>query len=231
MTVPSTLAGTRSDVGRHDAPVRSGADQPPTSRRTFLQLATASGVLLAAAACSDSPTAPTSQALVSLPLKNDTDVLKFALFLELLEADFYTKAVASGKLGGAVASLAASVKAHETTHVSALQSALGSLAFGASDVSFDFGTSLTSQATFLATAQTLEETGVAAYLGALGAIQSRALRVTAGSIFTIEARHAAAFRAFNNSASGPVPAAFEAPKTPEQIVAIVQGTGFVKKGL
>lgn len=204
-----------------------------TSRRRFLEFAGVSGITVAAmAACKSDSTAPSSSgALVSLPLASDTDVLRFALFLELLEADFYTKAVASGALTGAVASLAASVKAHETTHVATLQSALGAKAFGMADVAFDFGAAFATQASFLATAQTLEETGVSAYLGALGAIQSRPLRVTAGSIFTIEARHAAAFRAMNNSAAGPVPAAFEAPRTPEQVVAVVKATGFVKKGL
>ncbi|MGH7592867.1 MAG: ferritin-like domain-containing protein [Gemmatimonadales bacterium] len=223
----------RSGAASLEQPFVSPASPAMPSRRQFLLVAGGASATMALAACSSSPgmTPPLPTAVVTLPLQSDTDILKFALFLELLESDFYNKAVASGVLSGGVAALAASVKAHENTHVGALQSALGTAAFHASDVSFDFGASLATQSSFLATAQALEETGVSAYLGALGSIQSRALRVTAGSIFTIEARHAAAFRAYNNSATGPVPAAFEVPKTPAQIVAIVQGTGFVKKGL
>ena len=209
--------------------------QPPehgTSRRGFL--ATVGSVaLLSAVACSDDSTGPNppGSAVLTLPLQSDTDVLKYALFLELLEEDFYIKAVQSGNLSGAVATLAASVRDHESAHVDALQSALGNSAFGSDDVGFDFGNAFATQANFLATATVLEQTGVGAYLGAIGLIQSKALRTTAGSIFTIEARHAAAFRAYANSAGGPVPNAFESAVSPEMTVNAVVATGFVIKGL
>lgn len=210
-----------------------------TSRRNFLGrsgavlgvAAVGSLATLMAACKDDAVTSPKGKAVVTLPLTSDTDILKFALFLELLEADFYTKAVASGVLSGAVATLATSIRDHEKTHVAALTTALGTSAFGTADVSFNFGSSLATQGSFLATAQTLEATGVGAYLGALGSIQSRSLRTTAGSIFTIEARHLAAVRAFNNAPGGPVPAAFETGMTPAAVVAAVVGTGFVTKGL
>lgn len=203
----------------------------PEGRRTRRDFLTIAGTMaaLAVTACSDN-NSPSTGAVVTLPLASDSDILKFALFLELLEADFYTQAVASGVLTGGVATLAASVKAHETAHVAALQAALGSAAFTASDVGFDFKTSFGSQASFLATAETLEMTGVQAYLGALPSITDCATRTTAGSIYTIECRHYAAFRAYNGEAA-PVPSAFETPMTPEQIVASVQATGFVTKGL
>ncbi|MGH7657034.1 MAG: ferritin-like domain-containing protein, partial [Gemmatimonadales bacterium] len=174
---------------------------------------------------------PPEGPVVTLPLQSDTDVLKYALFLELLEEDFYIKAVQSGNLSGNVSTLATSVRDHESAHVDALQAALAGEAFGSGDVGFDFGDSFSTQANFLATAQTLEQTGVGAYLGAIGLIQSKALRTTAGSIFTIEARHTAAFRAYNNASGGPVPAAFESPVTPELTVDAVVATGFVIKGL
>lgn len=208
-----------------------------TSRRAFLTsagkgLAVAGTMGMVMAACGDNSTGlAASPAVVKLPLQSDTDILKFALFLELLEADFYTKAVASGILSGAVATLATSIRDHEVVHVSALQAALGAASFGKADVGFDFGTSLANQGSFLATAQTLEQTGVGAYLGALGSIQSRTTRTTAGSIFTIEARHLAAIRVFNNAPGGPVPNAFETPMTPQAVVNAVIGTKFVTKGL
>ncbi len=221
---------SRGPVLGLDARIITPADGPP-GRRHFLKLSGAVAAL-AVLGCGDDNTGPAGGgAVVTLPLQSDTDIFKFALFLELLEADFYNKALATGVLTGGVAALATSVSAHENTHVDTLQSALGAAAFDENDVAFDFGTSFASQANFLATAQVLEETGVSAYLGALPSIQSRANRTTAGSIYTIEARHAAAFRAYNNASGGPVPAAFAAPMTPENVVAAVQATGFVKKGL
>jgi hypothetical protein len=189
--------------------------------------------MLGALGCSDDPTGPDPMGdpLVSLPLASDTDVLKYALFLELLEEDFYIKAVQSGALSGGVLTLATSVRDHESAHVDAIQGALGAQAFGSDDVAFDFGDAFASQANFIATATVLEQTGVGAYLGAIGLIQSKALRTTAGSIFTIEARHTAAFRAYGNATGGPVPNAFESPVTPAATIAAVAATGFVTKGL
>ncbi|MEO6057246.1 MAG: ferritin-like domain-containing protein [Gemmatimonadales bacterium] len=222
-TIPGPVAGANLFA--------SAAAGSPPSRRRFFAVSGAAAAL-AVLGCSDNNGPGTSGgAVVTLPLQSDTDILKFALFLELLEADFYTKAVASGVLSGGVSTLATSVRNHETTHVDALQAALGSASFGENDVAFDFGSSFANQTNFLATAQLLEETGVSAYLGALPSIQSKAVRTTAGSIFTIEARHAAAFRAYNNASGGPVPAAFTMPMTPAEVVAAVQGTGFVTKGL
>ncbi len=220
-------------------PPASGQPDPATgrrpllaSRRSFLTLA-GSATALAALGCSDDGTGPSmpGEAVVSLPLRTDMDVLKYALFLELLEEDYYVKAVQSGVLSGAVLTLATSVRDHESAHVDALQSALGSAAFGSDDVAFDFGNAYANQANFLATATVLEQTGVGAYLGAIGLIQSKALRTTAGSIFTIEARHTAAFRAYANAGGGPVPNAFESPMTPEATVNAVVATGFVTRGL
>jgi hypothetical protein len=209
-----------------------------TSRRGFLKFAGRAGLgaagtvaLLAAACKSDHTMGPAAGAVVSLPLQSDTDILKFALFLELLESSFYVRAVAGGALTGPVLSLATSIRDHENAHVAALQAALGSSSFGTADVGFDFGASTSSQASFLSTSQALEGTGVGAYLGALASISSKSLRTTAGSIFTIECRHYAAVRAFNNAAGGSVAAAFATPMTPAAVVAAVQATGFVTKGL
>ncbi|MEP6779647.1 MAG: ferritin-like domain-containing protein [Gemmatimonadaceae bacterium] len=200
----------------------------------YAGLATAGtlGVLIASACSSDKTTNPiVYPAVISLPLTSDTDILKFALFLELLESDFYTKAVASGVLSGPVATLCASIQRHEAAHVAALQAALGANAFTANDVGFNFGTALASQASFLATSQTLEMTGVGAYLGALPSISSKAVRTTAGSIFTMECRHYSAIRVFNNAPGGPVPNAFETGVPAATVLAAVKSTNFVTKGL
>lgn len=201
----------------------------PTSRRTFVKWSGATAAALAVGACGDDNNNNNPTPVLTLPLQNDTDIFNFALFLELLERDFYTQATASGKLSGNILDLAGAIQQHESDHVDAIKGKLGSAAIDESKVEFNFGTSLDTQASFLATAQTLEETGVAAYLGAIGMITSKANRRTAGSIFTIEARHAAAIRTYNNAA--PVPNAFESGKSPADIVAAVKATGFVTKGL
>ncbi|MFN2421535.1 MAG: ferritin-like domain-containing protein [Gemmatimonadota bacterium] len=205
------------------------------SRRRFLKWSGATVVVAGAGIACDDDNGPSGPGdggpVVTLPLQNDTDILKFALFLELLEEDFYTKAVAAGILSGNVLDLTQDVLQHESAHVDFLQTALSGQAFTQDDVEFDFSSALTDQGTYLGVAQTLEQTGVNAYLGALPSITSRSNRTAAGSIFTIEARHTAAFRAFNNAPGGPVPDAFEDGLTPEQVVQAVVATGFVVEGL
>lgn len=188
--------------------------------------------VLALAACGSEPTNPAfAKSVILLPLENDSDIMRFALLLALLEVDFYTRAIASGVLSGNVATLAASIRAHKASHVSTLQSALGTNAIATDQLAFNFGTALASQASFLAIAQSLKQTSVGAYLGVAHSIASRSVRTTIGSIGTVEARHCAALRIFNNSSGGPVAAAFETPLTPQAVVNALTATAFITKGL
>ncbi|MEP6779215.1 MAG: ferritin-like domain-containing protein [Gemmatimonadaceae bacterium] len=188
--------------------------------------------VLTLAACGAQPTNPAfAKSLILLPLENDSDIMRFALLLALLEVDFYTKAVASGVLSGNVATLAASIRTHKISHVSTLQSALGTNAITTDQIAFNFGAALISQASFLTTAQSLKQTSVGAYLGVAHSIASRSVRTTLGSIGTVEARHYAALRIFNNASGGPVPVAFETPLTPQAVVNALTTTSFITKGL
>lgn len=74
----------------------------------------------------------------------------------------------------------------EASHVQFLEAALGTNAV--SDCSYIFG--LTSVKAVVSTARLLENIGVSAYLGAAGDIQSKEYLAAAGSILTVEARHA-----------------------------------------
>ena len=155
--------------------------------------------------------------------KSDVAILNFALTLEYLEAEFYIEAVAKGRFRGELGTFARIVKAHEVAHVKFLKGALGSAAVA--KPKFDFQGTTTSRAKFKATAQVLEDTGVAAYLGQVGNIKSKQILAAAGSILPIEARHAGWIRSINGVSGAP--RAFEGAKTKAQILAAVGGTGFI----
>ncbi len=163
---------------------------------------------------------------VGLPLSSDTDILKFALFLELLEAEFYKLAVASNLLDGLVLEISTDVRDHEICHVDFLRAALGPLATG-NQITFDFSSTLQNERKYLNAAESFEQTGVGAYLGALPLISDKNLRSVAGTIFTIEARHTATFRALNRRT--PAPVAYETPLTAQQVVSAI--SPFVVEGL
>ncbi|MBA2462449.1 MAG: ferritin-like domain-containing protein [Actinobacteria bacterium] len=156
---------------------------------------------------------------------SDVAILNFALTLEYLEAEFYAGARKNaGIFKGDTRNFVDVVAKHEATHVAFLKKALGSAAI--KKPTFDFkGTNNQNQKTFEATAQLLEDTGVSAYLGQAPLIKTKAILAAAGSILTIEARHAAWMRHIRQVA--PAPLAFDKPKTKAQILAAVKGTGFI----
>ena len=155
--------------------------------------------------------------------KSDVAILNFALTLEYLEAAFYAEAVSKGNFSGKTGAFAKVVANHENAHVAFLQSALGSAAV--KSPKFDFKGTTTDEAKFMATAQVLEDTGVAAYLGQAGNIKAKKILAAAGSILAIEARHAGWVRDLNNVSGAP--AAFQGSKTKGEILAAVKGTGFI----
>ncbi len=234
----------------NDRPDTEPTPEVSASRRSFLSWTGAAGAGLVLAACApDSSTSLTEPAgaafskggmhpkagsglvtvdgpSVGLPLSSDTDILKFALFLELLEAEFYKLAVASGLLSGLVREISTDVRDHEICHVDFLQAALGAQATG-NRITFDFSSTLQNERKYLKAAESFEQTGVGAYLGALPLISDKNLRSVAGTIFTIEARHTAAFRALNHRV--PAPVAYETPLTPQQVVSAI--APFVVEGL
>ncbi|CAN5201019.1 hypothetical protein BH18ACT12_BH18ACT12_21430 [soil metagenome] len=158
---------------------------------------------------------------------SDIAILNFALTLEYLEAEFYAQAVSKGNFSGETRKFADKVAAHEAAHVAILRKTLGRKAV--KKPKFDFKDTVTNVAKFQATATVLEDTGVAAYLGQVGNIRNKAILKAAGSILTVEARHAAWIRDIRGRGDSPVPApsAFEGSKTKAQILAAVKGTGFI----
>ena len=134
------------------------------------------------------------------------DVLQFALLLEHLEAEFYTRGVAgAGLIAAADVTLFTTIRNHETTHVSALQGLITAKgAVPAPKPNFDFTAkgnlpgfnfSVGQYETFKALAQAFEDTGVRAYKGQAGRlINDKPILTAALSIHAVEARHAAVVR-------------------------------------
>jgi rubrerythrin len=158
--------------------------------------------------------------------QRDIAILNYALTLEHLEYAFYRDALGgngfgssdfSGYLDPNLYARLLEIRDHEGTHVDALTKTIQGL--GGDPVQeqcYNFG--YTSPQSFLGVAQALENTGVSAYDGAIAGIKSAALQTTGATIATVEARHAAYLNLINGT--NPFPAAFDEPKTKDEILAI-----------
>lgn len=204
-----------------DGAIRAAADKADgDTRAAFLRKAgIGAGAVLGSGAFFGALPAIASAGVAA----SDVAILNYALTLEYLEAAFYNEAVERGRFPGKVGKFARVVAAHENAHVAFLKNALGSAAV--KKPRFDFKGTTTNEAKFMATAQVLEDTGVAAYLGQVGNIKSKTILGAAGSILPVEARHAGWIRDLNNAVGAP--AAFQGAKTKAQVLAAVKGTGFI----
>jgi hypothetical protein len=137
------------------------------------------------------------------------DVLQYALTLEYLEAEFYTKCVATTGVipAGAPTTAFTTIRDHENAHVALLKGAItASNATPISKPTFDFSAGngnnngpfkdvFTNYGLMLAVAQTFEDTGVRAYKGRAAELMSNNDVLTVAlQIHSVEARHAAHIR-------------------------------------
>lgn len=155
--------------------------------------------------------------------KNDVKILNYALTLEFLEAAFYNQAIKNGTPKGDVLSVSQIVSKHEDEHVAFLRKALGKAAV--KKPKFDFKDTVTDPAKFLATAVALEDTGVAAYAGQVTKVFSAKVLAAAASIHSVEARHAARFRAL--AGQNFAPRSFDKANSMKKTLSIVEDTGFI----
>lgn len=135
-------------------------------------------------------------------------VLNYALTLEYLESYFYNQGTASlGLIPPADASYIADITNDENAHVAFLKNVITSLkGTPVAQPTFDltagngshagpFADVLINYQTFLAVAETFEDTGVRAYKGAAPSLLGNQVVLTAAlSIHAVEARHASAIR-------------------------------------
>lgn len=160
----------------------------PRSRREFFKALAVAGTGVAAGSLLVSPKANAQSG------NGDVDIANFALTLEYLEAEFYTLAADSGVLGGAAQAVVENLADHEQQHVDAIIGLLeGAGATPVEKPEFTFPSdALTSEASILNLAFTLEPVGVGAYLGAAPLIQSPDILAAAGSIAGVEGEHVVA---------------------------------------
>ena len=153
---------------------------------------------------------------------NDINILNFALRLENLENAFYSQALAKfapkdfdnsatvqaiggSKIGSNLYAYLTAIGQNEQDHVTRLAQTISGMGGTPQPVDcYNFG--LTTADAFLQTAQTLENTGVMAYNGAIAMLQSPTLQTLAATIATVEARHASYLNVLNFSLpfSGPL---------------------------
>jgi len=123
----------------------------------------------------------------------DIGVLNYAYALEQLEAAFYTQVLKTpfSEMQVNDQRILTQIRDHEIAHRDFLKKALGRNAIPGLEVDFS-AVDFSSRASVLGTADVFENLGVAAYNGAGQLITNPDYLVAAGSIVSIEARHAAA---------------------------------------
>lgn len=173
-------------------------------RKRFLKMAGSAGaasfgafVLAACGSSSSSSSSKSASTAAATPTSTtassatgDIGILNYALTLEYLETEFYSKVVASGFFKGKVGSLIKTFGAQEASHVAALKAAVTKLGgMPAADPMGKFPITSATQVAELA--YTVENLGASAYLGQAAKIQSPEVLASALAIHTVEARHAA----------------------------------------
>ncbi len=221
----------------------------PTSRRGLMKwgLWGLGGLMIATL-----PKAAIAQSNKTLTFNADDEgILNFALLLEELEAAFYVAAASSGQISDSKELEYIRVfGAQEATHATFLRNVLGDqVVFEAADLNFNsagLSAFLRDRETILNTAVTLEDLGVHAYNGAGPSLTNPTYILAAGSIVSVEARHASGVRALLGRSTTELDSerlvsdadlvaslnpfrgsAYDELYTPKQVVAIVNSFGIL----
>ena len=136
-----------------------------------------------------------SSALAADLGEGDVGVLNYAYALEQLEAAFYSQVIKTPYEGITAdeTALLTDIRDHEIEHRDFLKKALAEGAIPDLEVDFS-AVDFTKRDSVLGTAKVFEDLGVSAYNGAGKLIKNVDYLAAAGSIVSVEARHAAAIR-------------------------------------
>jgi hypothetical protein len=198
--------------------------------KTMGSAAAASGLAAFIAACGGSSSSSTPSATSATASatttgagttngSGDLAIVNYALTLEYLEAEFYSKVVHSGLFSGSTLAMLKTFGAEEQQHVAALKTVAKSLGTPAAKPTGKFP--LTSAASVTKLAATVENLGAAAYLGQAGNIKSKEILAAALAIHTVEARHAATLNIVLKLSPTP-DGAFGKPMTMDQVLTVVK---------
>lgn len=161
----------------------------------------------------------------------DTLVFQFASVLEQLETEFYKQGIAkfqdsdfqAAGFSSAliVTQTLTTIQGDEATHTTVIQQALQDNGADPLKCNFKFDDALKDVPTMAATARAVELVGVAAYLGGATILDDPVLLDAAASILTVEARHQTLLNIMSGASS--IPAAFDIPMTPQEVLSIAGG--------
>lgn len=200
------------------------------SRRSLLKSAMAAGAgafaLTTVGGSLTSLTLPEvgTRGVAAQALATDLDVLNYALTLEYLESSAYKAINDAGILSGRADTYFRAFGEHEDEHVQAIIATIRQL--GGTPVEwpqFDFSSVPSEPAAVVEFFQGVEALGASAYHGAAPSIQNPDVLEAALSIHAVEAEHAAALADLVAPGTSLFsPAAFATPRTPEEVLAIIQ---------
>jgi rubrerythrin len=150
---------------------------------------------------------------------NDLEILNYALTLEYLEADFYTRGVKGGQLEGRTLELVEPIRDHEQAHVKGVTEtikAMGGKPVDKPEFTYPDGT-FTDRTKFLKTASVFEELGVTAYHGQVPRVDDPEILKAAAAIAGVESRHAAILA--DLIGGNPFPSPFEKAMSMKDVLA------------
>jgi hypothetical protein len=201
MAIPANGEKAAEEAAPQPAGIVERLARDDVDRKRFLKMAGSAGAasfgafMLAACGSSSSSStktaaATTASTATTASATGDIAILNYALTLEYLESEFYSKVVAAKLFSGKVGELLETFGSQEDSHVTALKAAVMKL--GGTPVNNPNGKFPITSATQVAElAYTVENLGAAAYLGQAAKIQSPEVLASALAIHSVEARHAA----------------------------------------
>jgi rubrerythrin len=161
----------------------------------------------------------TSTSSSAAMMSGDLAIVNYALTLEYLESQFYSKVAAASLFSGKTLALLKTFGSEEAEHVAALKAVAEKLGTPAEEPTGKFPLENATQVAKLA--YTVENLGASAYLGQAPKIQSAEVLAAALSIHTVEARHAASLGTLVKESVTPN-GAFAVPASMKTVLAAVK---------